>query len=340
MVRRGRPRAVALFSDLDGGMDLGQDRGFAQRVRRLKRELYDEYGFFYYVPMAESYAVQLPVTVSCSYGRCLFCDLNQGMRFRVLSMEEVAANAERLQAIHERDRRPPTRFLLAGGNPLVLGTEALLRIAGMVRSAFPSCAYISAFARADDVLRKTPAELEALRGAGYDRFCLGVESGSDRVLRYQEKGVGREENARAMAALEAAGIAFSVYVMLGLGGREMSADHVEGTASLLNAARPFELTVVTLVIFKGARLAERVRAREFRRLSPLEAMREGRDLLSRLTLSTVWNGTHKTNLFPIKGRIPLHRERLLQRLDEADREVSGPGAGERDLLRWRSWGVE
>ena len=51
-----------------------------ETAARFKRELYGEYGSFYYVPMAESRAVQLPVTVGCSYGRCLFCDLNQGMR--------------------------------------------------------------------------------------------------------------------------------------------------------------------------------------------------------------------------------------------------------------------
>ena len=87
-----------------------------QTVRRLKEEIYGEYGFFYYVPMAESYTVQIPVTVSCSYRRCLYCDLNQGMAFRELSLEEIDRNIERLRFIHETDSRPPKRFLLAGGN--------------------------------------------------------------------------------------------------------------------------------------------------------------------------------------------------------------------------------
>ena len=72
-----------------------------QTIRRLKEEIYGEYGFFYYVPMAESYTVQIPVTVSCSYRRCLYCDLNQGMAFRVLSLEEIDRNIERLRFIHE-----------------------------------------------------------------------------------------------------------------------------------------------------------------------------------------------------------------------------------------------
>ena len=69
----------------------------AQTFRELRRELYGEYGFYYYVPMAEAYSVQVPVTVSCSYGRCLYCNLNQGKPFRELSLEEIGAHLERLR---------------------------------------------------------------------------------------------------------------------------------------------------------------------------------------------------------------------------------------------------
>ncbi|MCR4817572.1 MAG: radical SAM protein [Fretibacterium sp.] len=320
--------------------DMEQDAERIRKIRRLKNEVYGEYGFFYYVPMAESYTVQVPVTVSCSYRRCLYCDLNQGMPFRELSLDEINANLERLRVIHEKDIRPPRRFLLAGGNPFVLSTEKLLTVAERVRTVFPACEYISCFARADDVLRKTSAELDTLRQAGFDRLCLGIESGSDCVLRYQEKGVGRAENAAAMSALDAAGIRYSAYIMLGLGGRDLSAGHVAGTASLLNAAHPFELTVVTLVLFRGARLVERVRAREFQRMTSLETLREGRELLSRLTLSTVWNATHKTNLFPVKGKLPEHKDLLLRRIDAALEEMSRGDVKQFELRRWQNWGTE
>ncbi|MDO4786649.1 MAG: radical SAM protein [Fretibacterium sp.] len=316
------------------------DRGFAEKAARLRQELYGEYGPFYYVPMAESRAVQVPVTVGCSYGRCLFCDLNQGMRYRELPLGEIADNVEKLRFIHGRDRRPVRRCLLAGGNPLSLPTEKLLRIAEKIRSAFPEVEYISGFARADDVLAKTEAELRSLSAAGYDRLCLGIESGSDRVLRYQEKGVGRLENASAMRALDCAGMRYSVYVMLGLGGRALSEEHIEETAGLLNAARPFELTVVTLVLFKGAGLASRVRAGEFKRLRPLESLMEGRRLLSLLEIPTVYDGTHKTNAFPIKGRLPEHRDRLLRRMDRAVELLGREDVQDGEIRRWRNWFTE
>ena len=82
------------------------DHEFFRTVRRLKRELYGEYGGYYYVPMAEAYAVQLPVTVGCSHNRCLYCDLNQGLSFREMPFEEITANIRRRSVIHSRDARP------------------------------------------------------------------------------------------------------------------------------------------------------------------------------------------------------------------------------------------
>ena len=316
------------------------DHDFMEAVARFKRELYGEYGAFYYVPMAESRTVQLPVTVGCSYGRCLFCDLNQGMRYRELPLPEILDKIGKLRFIHQHDRRPVRRCLLAGGNPFGLPTEKLLRIAGALRAVFPEDEYISCFARADDVLEKSAAELRVLREAGYDRLCLGIESGSDRVLLYQEKGVGRAGNAAAMRALDDAGIRYSVYIMLGLGGRALSEEHIAETASLLNGAHPFELTVVTLVLFKGARLAGRVRAGEFKRLRPPEALGEGRRLLSLLEIPTVYDGTHKTNAFPLKGRLPEHRELLLRRMDQAIESLRQGNEQGHEVRRWRNWFTE
>ena len=309
-----------------------------QSINRLKHEVYREYGYYYYVPMAEAYTVQIPVTVGCSYDKCLYCELNQGRKFRELSFDEISGHVQSLKQIHEG--RNPKRFLLAGGNPFVLSTEKLLRIADLVRSNFPECEYISAFSRADDVTRKTPAELHALHEAGFNRLCIGVESGSDDVLAFQNKGITRAENLRAMNMLDDEGMDYSVYIMLGLGGHGMSESHVNETASLLNKSHPFSMTVVTLVIFKGAKLIDRIKSHEFHRMHPLDAFKEGRELLSRLEISTIWDATHKTNIFPLKGKIPEHKEKLLQRIDDVISEIESGDIKQYELKRWRKWGTE
>ena len=309
-----------------------------QQINKFKRDIYGEYGFYYYVPMAEAYTIQIPVTISCSYNKCLYCDLNQRKKFRELSLGEIESNIQKLRYIHEG--KSAKRFLLAGGNPFVLSTEKLLKIAGIIKSNFPELEYISAFARSDDITRKTQDELKILHDSGFDRLCIGIESGSDEVLNFHNKGVTSAQNLQAMQMLDEANIKYSCYIMLGLGGLDMSESHINGTINLLNKANPFQLTVVTLVLFKGAGLVEKVRSHEFHRMPPFDALKEGRQILSQLNISTIWDATHKTNLFPIKGRIPLHKEKLLNRIDSAINEIESGNLKQYELKRWAKWGIE
>jgi len=99
-------------------------------------------------------------------------------------------------------------------------------------------------------------------------------------------------------------------------------------------------TVATLVLFKGARLAGRIRAGEFKRLRPPEALGEGRRLLSLLEIPTVYDGMHKTNAFPLKGRLSEHRELLLRRMDLAIENLRRGDAQGHEVRRWRNWFTE
>ena len=143
-----------------------------------------------------------------------------------------------------------------------------------------------------------------------------------------------------MKMLDDSGMSYSAYIMLGLGGHDMSESHINETASLLNMSNPFELTVVTLVIFKGAKLIERIKSHDFHRMHPLDAFKEGRKLLSLLEISTIWDATHKTNIYPLKGRIPEHKEKLLRRIDDVIAEIESTNLKQYELKRWRKWGTE
>lgn len=67
-----------------------------------------------------------------------------------------------------------------------------------------------------------------------------------------------------MQKLERLGIKYSAYIMLGLGGRDLSKDHIEKTAFLLNQIHPFEIVIVTTVIFKRAGLAQKLEVRSLK----------------------------------------------------------------------------
>lgn len=88
-------------------------------------------------------------------------------------------------------------------------------------------------ARADDI---EPALLPLMRRAGCSTLCLGVESGSQRVLDAMRKGITVEQTRAAAAAIHAAGLWMVAYVILGSPGETEAERHA--TARLLDDIRP------------------------------------------------------------------------------------------------------
>lgn len=313
------------------------DRDFIELARQYRRELLAPYGGWHYVPMGSARALMVPITVGCSYNACTFCALNK-YPYQVFSLEEIESNIQKLAFIHSRDRKAQRRAVLLQGNAFALDTERLLDIAALLKKSLPSLREFSAFARADDVLKKSEAELKALREAGYLQLTLGVESGSDAVLSLQHKGVSRADQIEAMRRLDRAGIRYDAYIMLGLGVKELSAEHIDATASLINSVHPGMLIVVTTVLFPDAELVNLVRSGDFTRLKPRESLEEMYRLLSLLEGSFIFNASHKTNHLAIKGQLPSQKNELLQKLEEAILRHKGSELS--DNLRWRRFNTE
>lgn len=318
------------------------DNEFIEKARAYYNEIYTkEYGIYIYVPMAESVNLSIPVTVSCSYNKCLYCDLNHGLKFKILKLEEIEDKLKKLVFINKYNRRDIEKIVLIGGNPFVLSTNYLIEISKLIESYFPKIKYISSFARADDILNKTVDDLELLKKYKYNNLSIGIESGSDIVLNFHKKGVNSIDNLNAMKKLEEAYMDYSIYIMLGLGGVENSKIHALETAKLLNKVHSFELTVVNLVLFANAPLAEKVRTREFKRLSPIESLEEEYLLLKNLNMkNTIFNGTHKNNIIPIKGRLPEHKDMMLKKISKNIEILKDNDLGKYEHRRWNKWSTE
>lgn len=62
----------------------------------------------------------LPVMVGCSYNQCRFCMLFKHLRFRLLPLEQIEGELQRVQAAGGR----PEKIFLGDGNAFDLETEA------------------------------------------------------------------------------------------------------------------------------------------------------------------------------------------------------------------------
>ena len=293
---------------------------------------YDKY---MYTPMPEMHNEMIPVTGGCSYGKCIYCDLNMGKKFQVFDLEDIKKYIRKRAKFYEEKRFTPNKFTLLEGNPLCLKTDFLAEILIEIKENFPNMKYVSCFARSEDVLRKSDEDLKYLKSLGLDRLCLGIESGDDKVLKFHKKGVTTEEQLKATKMLEEAGIDYSCYIMLGLGGKDHSREHILNTAKFLNKTNPFEIVVVNLVIFSGAELVKYVKSGEFKRISLKEQIEEEILLLENLNIHTIYNGTHKTKILPLTTMIPERKEDLLRLLREEEKKTN------RELLKEekKKWGV-
>lgn len=297
------------------------------------------YPIYMYTPMPEMHNVMVPLTSGCSYQKCLYCDLNFRQKFHVFKLAEIEDYLRKEKIKYDNMRRSPKKFTLLEGNPLCVKASYLENVFAMIHKYF-EVEYISMFARASDVLRKTDEELLRLKAMGMDRLCLGLESGSDEVLSFHKKGHSVSDSIRACKKLERLGISYSVYIMLGLGGKEMTLAHREGTAKLLNEIKPFEIVFVTTVIFKRAPLKDLVRAKEFTRLPIKDVLAEEIYILQNLENSTVIKATHKTNPLPLLAKFPEGKEDMLRKLKEYRDGNTEKELRRNEMRKWTVWSKE
>jgi len=214
------------------------------------------------------------------------------------------------------------RVFLMDGDAIIMKTEDLLRVLRKLYDTFPSLEKVTLYAGPRSTLSKSPEELKALHEAGLSRAYLGVESGSDTVLRFIHKGVDAGTMLRAGQALVEAGIDLWVTVILGMTGANGEGgdweEHIRATADMINRMRPRHLSAMTFAPAKGTPLGEEVLAGRFTVCSPEHILEECRLLVELLDVDPLhFTSNHASNYLPLKGGLPEDREKFLSLLDQA-----------------------
>lgn len=297
------------------------------------------YPKYMYTPMPEMHNEMVPVTAGCSFKKCIYCDLNYKQKFHIFKLDEVENFLIERKAELQKTNRMPKRFTLLEGNPLCVSTDHLISVFKLIYKYF-EVEYISMFARATDVLRKSDEELLKLKELGMDRLCLGLESGSDEVLSFHKKGHTAHDSILATRKLDRLGIKYSTYFMLGLGGRNMTMSHRCETAKLLNEIHPFEVVFVTTVIFKRAPLKDYVRNKSFIRMSVKEILEEEIYIIENLNMDTIIKATHKTNPIPLQAKFPEGKEILLRKLRDYYDSNDEKSLVKNEMKKWKIWDKE
>lgn len=212
------------------------------------------------VPPAEKldHVARFELTSGCSYRKCSYCDLyDKG--FRVKTKEQFEKHVddvfEELKQ-HEGVVNNLTRIYIGSGNALALKPNNLAERVKYVADRFKDETSsppkrISLQGRVSNV--SSQASMSEIATAGTGRFSfdyttgvnliyLGLESGSDEVLDYVNKGHTREMVVKASEKMSIAGIDTSVMIMIGLGGKRLYEKHAAETSDMLNRIKPKFIT--------------------------------------------------------------------------------------------------
>ena len=264
-------------------------------------------------PPSEANSYILQVSYGCSHNRCTFCGTYADKPFQARPIEEVLEDVALAQS-----EIPNTRCVfLADGNALVLDAESLVRILDALKSAFPRMRRVGIYANARDVLGKTDAELAALRQRKLAIVYLGLESGSDEVLRRVHKGITAAEMVEAAQKLKRAEMRASVIGLLGLGGKELSREHAEQTGRVVSAMDPEYFSMLTVMLIPGTELYRQWRQGTFDLPEPEDLLQELRQVIAHCDgLSRcVFRTNHASNYLPLAGTLSREKTELLAAID-------------------------
>jgi hypothetical protein len=303
-------------------------------------------------PPSEAHSLLVRVTRNCAWNRCAFCPVYKGAKFSLRSAGEIEADVDamaeaarvlgetgEMTALHQglvpREAYQVAFFLRGGGrtvflqdaDSVALRPDKLAEVVARVRERFPSVARVTTYGRGATLARRSVEQLRLVREAGLTRVHVGLESGSDEVLRRMDKGCTAARYVEAGRHVLEAGLELCLYVMPGLGGRgeAAAAQHVAGTADVVRrvaehgtAGNRLVVRLRTAAVAAGTPLAEAARDGRFTLPDDVEVARELRALLVALgdaPLRLV--SDHALNLLPeIDGVLPADRDGLMEVIDE------------------------
>lgn len=273
-----------------------------------------------YRPPSEAYSLIIQVTLGCSHNKCTFCNMYKDKKFKIRKLNDIFEDLEMAREYYKTVKR----VFLADGDALILKTEDLEAILIKIKELFPECDRIGIYGTPKDILRKSEEELIKLRDLGLDIIYLGIESGSDVILKDVKKGVTASEMIEAGKKVKRTGIKLSVTIISGLGGKEKWMEHAVESAKVVSSINPDYVGLLTLMVESETEIYEKIVSKELTLLSPIEVMMETREFIKNLDVDNcVFRSNHASNYAPLAATLNEDKERLLKQIDGIIENGSG-----------------
>jgi radical SAM superfamily enzyme YgiQ (UPF0313 family) len=206
------------------------------------------------------------------------------------------------------------RIFLADGDAINLNTEKLIQILDYIKENFPNLKRISCYAMPKNLLQKSPDELTLLNSKGLDMLYIGIETGNDILLKKITQGATSKSIIDACNRAKKSGFIISCMIILGIGGKKYSMDHMKETARVVSDVSPNFLAALTLIIEDGVYDEFMKKFNEpFETLDDTIILDELELLLININPISpiVFRANHASNVYSIGGNLPEDKEKML-----------------------------
>ncbi|MBS1238429.1 MAG: coproporphyrinogen oxidase [Deltaproteobacteria bacterium] len=298
-------------------------------------------------PPNEAYSLLIRFTRNCPWNKCAFCHIYKERKFEKRKLEDIIADVDTVKAICDDivqtsiekgyGGRITESFVedifssyiinecyksvavwmyfgsknvfIQDANSLVMNPGVFIEALTYLKKTFPTIDTIAKKISLDD--------LRNMKDVGLTRLHIGLESGSDTLMQYMNKGVTKEEHVECGRKIKESGIELSEYVVLGLGGKKWWEEHAIETADALNKIDPDFIRFRTLKILKNMPLYEKLTNGDFILPTEEDILQEERLLIENLDGITSWiKSDHILNLIEeVDGRLPVDKGKMLMAID-------------------------
>jgi radical SAM superfamily enzyme YgiQ (UPF0313 family) len=271
-----------------------------------------ELGYDYplYRPPSEANSIIFQVTLGCSFNKCSFCNMYRTKEYSERPWEEIKSEID----IVSKSFPQTERIFLADGDAINLSAEKLIQILDYIKEKFPNLERISCYAMPKNLLQKSPDELNLLNSKGLDMLYIGIETGNDILLKKITKGATSKSIIDACNRAKKSGFIISCMIILGIGGKKYSIDHIKETARVVSDVSPNFLAALTLIIEDGVYDEFMKKFSEpFETLDDTMILNELELLLNNINPISpiVFRANHASNVYSIGGNLPEDKEKML-----------------------------
>ena len=307
-------------------------------------------------PPSEATSLLIRLNRNCPWNKCTFCPVYKGTRFSLRDVDDIIEDINVMARMTDAVRTLSWKlgfggevnhrvaqevfsgalganeqvkyiafwlyhggvsaFLQDANSPIMKPTD-MIRVLEHLKETFPHIERITTYARAATVARLSPDELQGMRNAGLTRVHIGLESGSDEVLSLVKKGTTQKQQIEGGKKVVEAGLELSEYIMPGIGGKKLSAEHARETALCLSAINPHFIRIRSFHAHRIMPIFEDVLSGDFELLTDDETVDEIRRTIEGLHgIESYIVSDHILNLLQeVEGRLPEQKETILAVID-------------------------